>query len=683
VKTAIKQNFMKADTSVFAKLQVYGVGSDSFDDSSVITANSKIKSIEIRCGEIIDNIKINYTDGTSSGAHGGNGGSLQVFSLDDDESVTEISGYYGTWWNETVIKQINIITNKKKHSYGSDIYAFSSIPFSIKTSDKYPITGFYGSTSHIQQGVYLTRIGAIILTSDMPDFYKARRNLLIATLYDSVFTGLKDRIEWSAADEKADEKFKELKSRITAQNGYYENPYEATYFNSVSDSIKSTALFGFLQNLPKGAVLHLHPTSMGDYTKLLETAAEYQNDTCQVRFIYNEDGTVVNPINRDGFSFQWKNHPNPGSGLSACAGPYMNLKDVMNDQEQRKHVIDLLVLSPDVMNYDGDMWDLFQPVFLRVGILFKYYPEIIRQFYDDAFEYLANTDHVMHVELRCVWNVNNETIETEPEYLIAEAAKKAGISLKVINFDSRHLKDESVPVSASILQNVVITGNALKNKNNRYLCGYDLVGEEDTGAATAFLLNDFYVAYYQLDKYLPPFFFHDGESDLAPDYDPSGDTNLNDPDTTYFNNNLVDAYLMNTMEFDGFKMKPARVGHGLELFKTPKLAQDYKKADIAIELCPISNQLLRYIKDLREHPGQSYLAAGIPVSLNPDDPAIYNYQGVTYDFWEAVIAWGLDLKMVKVLCYYSLQYSALSESEKADMINAWKSQWNDYIRSVC
>lgn len=135
------------------------------------------------------------------------------------------------------------------------------------------------------------------------------------------------------------------------------------------------------------------------------------------------------------------------------------------------------------------------------------------------------------------------------------------------------------------------------------------------------------------------------------------------------------------MNFDVFQMAATRVDHGLELFKSPKLLEDYKMANIAIELCPISNQLLRYITDLREHPDQSYLVGGLLVSLNSDDPAIYGYQGVSFDFLEAVVAWGLDLKMVKVLCYYSLVSSSLNDDEKTKAISEWQEKWDSYIKN--
>ena len=63
------------------------------------------------------------------------------------------------------------------------------------------------------------------------------------------------------------------------------------------------------------------------------------------------------------------------------------------------------------------------------------------------------------------------------------------------------------------------------------------------------------------------------------------------------------------------------------------------------------------------------------MSLNPDDPAIYGYQGVTHDFWAACIAWDLDLLALKVLAYYSLEYSGLGDAEKTKAIEEWLVTW--------
>ena len=65
---------------------------------------------------------------------------------------------------------------------------------------------------------------------------------------------------------------------------------------------------------------------------------------------------------------------------------------------------------------------------------------------------------------------------------------------------------------------------------------------------------------------------------------------------------------------------PARIGHGLALVRHPLLMEMARDRGIAIEVCPISNQVLGYVGDLRAHPAVAYINAGIPVVLSPDDP---------------------------------------------------------------
>lgn len=57
-----------------------------------------------------------------------------------------------------------------------------------------------------------------------------------------------------------------------------------------------------------------------------------------------------------------------------------------------------------------------------------------------------------------------------------------------------------------------------------------------------------------------------------------------------------------------------RIGHGLALTKHPLLRDTVKQQDIAIELCPVSNKILKYVgSDLRQHPFISFLFEGLPL----------------------------------------------------------------------
>lgn len=138
------------------------------------------------------------------------------------------------------------------------------------------------------------------------------------------------------------------------------------------------------------------------------------------------------------------------------------------------------------------------------------------------------------------------------------------------------------------------------------ICGFDLVGAEDRPNSISYYA-DLLLAFTDACKRLGiniPFMFHAGETLLD-----SGGSN--DPD----NSNLYDALLLNTV----------RIGHGYSLPKHPMLIGRYKQQGIALELCPISNELLNLCGNAREHPYPSLLAAGLHCTLNADNPGLFRY----------------------------------------------------------
>lgn len=67
-----------------------------------------------------------------------------------------------------------------------------------------------------------------------------------------------------------------------------------------------------------------------------------------------------------------------------------------------------------------------------------------------------------------------------------------------------------------------------------------------------------------------------------------------------------------------------RIGHGVQIYKDADTMEYVKQKDVCLELCPTSNWLTSAVPSLKEHPFRMLMEAGVPVTLNSDDPGIFN-----------------------------------------------------------
>ena len=65
--------------------------------------------------------------------------------------------------------------------------------------------------------------------------------------------------------------------------------------------------------------------------------------------------------------------------------------------------------------------------------------------------------------------------------------------------------------------------------------------------------------------------------------------------------------------------------------------------------------------------------------LCSDDPVMFGYTGMTYDFYAASVSWQLNFKAIKRLVFNSIIYSSLSDTEKSFAIAKLTSSWNAWI----
>jgi adenosine deaminase CECR1 len=280
-------------------------------------------------------------------------------------------------------------------------------------------------------------------------------------------------------------------------------------------------------------------------------------------------------------------------------------------------------------------------------------PVVGKDYYRDAFQWLC-ADGVTYLEMRSSVGcpIDPNSLWPTEQYLQDMLAIRDDVRKKYPDFDLRIICAANRGIDVSNALCVLTNALLLQQRFTNFIVGCDFVGEEDIGGSTkeiSALCREFGELFPQLHFYL-----HDGESLWANDM------------------NLFDAMLVH----------PKRIGHGFNLFRFPILEDHAIKASIALEVCPISNQSLQLIPDLRLHPAAGYLGRGVQCVLASDDPLVFGNDGLTYDFWEAFMSWDLGLRALKKLARNSLEYSSVSCDEKVAAIERWSRRWDDWIASV-
>jgi len=72
----------------------------------------------------------------------------------------------------------------------------------------------------------------------------------------------------------------------------------------------------------------------------------------------------------------------------------------------------------------------------------------------------------------------------------------------------------------------------------------------------------------------------------------------------------------------------------------------------------------------------------VQCSINSDDPSVYGYDGLSYDFWTAFVFWELDVKALKKLVFNSINYSSLNDNEKKQSLAYLNKEWDNFIQKA-
>ena len=116
-----------------------------------------------------------------------------------------------------------------------------------------------------------------------------------------------------------------------------------------------------------------------------------------------------------------------------------------------------------------------------------------------------------------------------------------------------------------------------------------------------------------------------------------------------------------------------RIDHGNNCLHDEKLINELVENQIALTVCPLSNEKLQVVPELKNHPIRTMLEKGLLATVNSDDPAYFG--GYINENFEALVT-EIDLTKaeIKQLAINSFKASFLSE--------ALKTKWMDKINSI-
>jgi adenosine deaminase len=117
-----------------------------------------------------------------------------------------------------------------------------------------------------------------------------------------------------------------------------------------------------------------------------------------------------------------------------------------------------------------------------------------------------------------------------------------------------------------------------------------------------------------------------------------------------------------------------RIGHGIAAARDPELMEHLREHDIALEVCPTSNACTRSVPSLAEHPLPQLVAAGVPVTINSDDPSMFSTT-LNQEYQVAADLLDLNEHGVAELARQAVRYSFLDDRGKATVL----AEIDDYL----
>lgn len=115
--------------------------------------------------------------------------------------------------------------------------------------------------------------------------------------------------------------------------------------------------------------------------------------------------------------------------------------------------------------------------------------------------------------------------------------------------------------------------------------------------------------------------------------------------------------------WDALRQGSQRIGHGVRCLEDDALVEELRQRQIPLEVCPTSNVCLGVVPSFAEHPLPQLLDAGLNITLNSDDPPMFNTT-LTDEYLAAARTFNLDREQLIGLTLNAARASLLPPAKR-------------------
>ncbi|ODH37033.1 hypothetical protein ACO22_02675 [Paracoccidioides brasiliensis] len=278
------------------------------------------------------------------------------------------------------------------------------------------------------------------------------------------------------------------------------------------------------------------------------------------------------------------------------------------------------------------------------------YAEVRPNFFD---KYIVSDDGIRQLDHHAWMQIIQEEVDAKLKQFDAPSKGTGRFKgLKVIYCAPRSITKEDM---IWCLKDCVL----LKKSFPDLICGFDMVGCEGRGNPIRHYIPEL----LQFKKtcsnlYLDiPFLFHAGET-----LESQGPTD----------GNLYDAILLGSK----------RIGHGYAMARHPLLMQMCRERSIALEICPISNEVLHLCSSVQGHVLPTLLANSVPCTINSDNPSYFR-SSLSHDFYQTILHHdSMTLFGWRVLAEWSIEHSCMDPEQRTDAFKTWERNWEAFCEWI-